>query len=152
MSRFLCLLIALIPLTLCAALPKLKRVKTDTVEAVMDTIALPRNDAVRFSGYEKENRSTRETFFITNNLGPDSTLTAIEVTFTYFTMQGKQLHQRTELIRCLIPPGETRALSIPTWDSNHAFHYHLSTPPRSRRSSPFRVTSTPLRLILQATN
>ncbi|MDE6534877.1 MAG: hypothetical protein K2K82_02595 [Muribaculaceae bacterium] len=149
MSRLLCLLIALMPLTLSAVLPKLKRVKTDTVETVMDTIALPRTDAVRFSGYEKENRSTRETFFVTNNLGSDSTLTAIEVTFTYFTMDGKQLHQRTELIHCLIPPGETRALSISSWDANHAFHYHLSTPPRQRRSAPFRVTSTPLRLILQ---
>ena len=148
MSRLLFLLMAFMPFCASAALPKLKRPKTVTTEAVIDTIALPRPEAVRFSGYEKENRSTRETFFVTNNLGQDSTLTAIEVTFTYFTMDGKQLHQRTELIHCLIPPGETRALSIPTWDSNHTFHYYLSTAPRQRRSSPFRVTATPLRLIL----
>lgn len=149
MSRLFYLLLALMPFCVNAALPKLKRPKAAVTEAVMDTIPMPREDAVRFSGYEKENRSTRETFFVTNNLGADSILTAIEVTFTYYTMQGKQLHQRTELIHCLIPPGETRALSIPTWDSNHAFHYHLSTPPRQRRSTPYRVTSTTLRLILQ---
>ena len=153
MNRLICLLIALTSLGAYAALPKLKRPKADvTAEAVMDSIPLPRTDAVRFSGYEKENRSTRETFFVTNNLGADSTLTAIEVTFTYLTMDGRQLHQRTELIHCLIPSGETRALSIPTWDTNHSFHYYLSIPPRQRRSTPFRLTSTPLRLILQETN
>ena len=36
-----------------------------------------------------------------------------------------------------------------TLTSSTAFHYYLSTPPRQRRSTPFRITSTPLRLILQ---
>lgn len=149
MNRLFCLLIAMMPFYLSAALPKLKRPKTANIEAVMDTIDVVRADAVRFSGYEKTNPSNRETFFATNNLGADSTLTAIELTLTYFTLDGKQLHQRTELIHCLIPSGETRALSLPSWDANHAFHYYLSTPPRTRRSTPFRVTSSPLRLILQ---
>lgn len=149
MNRLLCLLTALMPFCLSAALPKLKRPKAVKVEAAMDTIDITRTDAVRFSGYEKTNPSNRETFFVTNNLGADSTLTAIEVTLTYFTMDGKQLHQRTELIHCLIPSGQTRAIALPSWDANHAFHYYLSTPPRTRRSTPFRVTSSPTRLILQ---
>ncbi len=142
------LIIALLALATTAALPKVKRPKNAPVEAVMDTIPAPRPDAIRFSGFEKTNPSNRETFFATNQLGPDSTVTAIELTLTYFDMEGHQLHQRTELIRCIIPPGETRALSLPSWDPNHAFHYHLSTPPRTRRSTPFRVTSTLHRLLL----
>lgn len=144
------LILVLLPLSLSATLPKLKRPKpaAPAIEAVMDTISAPRPDAVKFSGFEKTNPSNRETFFATNQLGPDSTLTAIELTLTYFDMEGHQLHQRSELIHCLIPPGETRALSIPSWDPNHAFHYHLSTPPRTRRSTPFRVTSTLRRLLL----
>lgn len=129
-------------------LPKVKRPVRAAVTEVFDTIQSPRADAVRFSGYEKTNPSTKETFFATNDLGSDSTITAMEVVITYYDLEGRQLHERTEMIKCLIPPGETRALSLRAWDANHAFHYYLSTPPRSRRSSPFKVTSRLHRLVL----
>lgn len=129
-------------------LPRLKRTPQPVAIEAFDTIADPRPDAVRFSGYEKANTSNRETFFATNNLDGDSTITAIELTITYFDSAGRQLHERTELIKCLIPPGETRAMSLRSWDTNHAFHYYLSTPPRTRRSSPFSVRSTLRRLVV----
>lgn len=129
-------------------LPRLKRVPQTVSVEVFDTIDAPRPDAVRFSGYEKTNPSNKETFFVTNNLCGDSTIVAFEVTVTYLDSSGRQLHERTETIRCLLPAGETRAVALPSWDSNHAFHYYLSTPPRSRRSSPFSVRSRLNRLIL----
>ena len=128
-------------------LPAIKRAAEVRTER-FDTIAEPRADAVRFSGYEKTNQSNRETFFITNNLRGDSTIIAVELTLTYFDADGNQLHERTETIRCILPPGETRAASLSSWDANHAFHYHLSTPPARRRSSPFSVRSRLRSLVL----
>lgn len=128
-------------------LPRIKRIAATPTEQ-FDTIASPRPDSVRFSGYEKTNPSNRETFFITNNLGPDSTIVALEVTLTYFDADGKKLHERTETVRCILPPGETRATAISTWDSNHAFHYYLSQPPVRRRSSSFSVRSRLRSLVL----
>ena len=147
----ICLLAAITGLE-ARTLPKVRRAERPAPEAVFDTIQSPRPDAVRFSGYEKTNPSTKETFFATNNLGGDSTITALEVVITYFDLEGRQLHERTELLKCLIPPGETRALSLRSWDANHAFHYYLSTPPRSRRSSPFKVSSRLRRLVVSETN
>ncbi len=151
MKKFATLVLILIGLGFASSgrtLPKVKRPGRPVVAEAFDTIQSPRADAVRFSGYEKTNPSTKETFFATNNLGPDSTITALEVTITYLDLEGNQLHERTELLKCLIPSGETRALSLRAWDANHAFHYYLSTPPRSRRSSPFRVASRLRRLVL----
>ncbi len=143
---FILLLLAFLPVS-ARKLPQIKRVQEVRTER-FDTIVEPRADAVRFSGYEKTNQSNRETFFITNNLEGDSTIIAIELTLTYFDTDGKQLHERMETIRCILPPGETRSASLRSWDSNHAFHYHLSTPPARRRSSPFSVRSRLNRIVL----
>lgn len=140
------LLLTAVPVS-ARRLPHIKRVQEVRTER-FDTIAEPRADAVRFSGYEKTNPSNRETFFITNNLSGDSTIIAVELTLTYFDADGNQLHERTETIHCILPPGETRAASLSSWDANHAFHYHLSTPPVRRRSSPFSVRSRLRKIIL----
>ncbi len=141
------LMLTTLTVTYGRRLPTIKRIAQPPTE-LFDTIDAPRADAVRFSGFEKTNPSTRETFFITNSLGADSTIVAVEFTLTYFDTDGNQLHERTETIRCLLPPGETRAASLPSWDANHAFHYHLSTPPARRRSSPFSVRSRLRKIIL----
>lgn len=129
--------------------PGLSRPQREATVNPADTIADPRTGAIILSGYEKTNSSSRETFFATNNLGPDSTVTAIELTLTYSDSEGRMLHRRTELVRCLIPPGETRALSLPTWDTNRAFHYRGSPAPPRRRSTPFDVTSAVNRLVIK---
>lgn len=147
--RHLTLILMLLTVIAAGArkLPRIKRIQEVRTER-FDTITEPRRDAVRFSGYEKTNQSNRETFFITNNLGADSTIIAVELTLTYLDAEGKQLHERTETIRCILPAGETRAATLPSWDSNHAFHYYLSTPPSRRRSSPFSVRSRLRKIIL----
>ena len=141
------LLAAVMPVS-ARKLPRVKRAAQVQVER-FDTIVEPRADAVRFSGFDKTNQSNHETFFITNNLGPDSTIIAIELTLTYLDADGNQLHERTETVRCILPPGETRSASLRSWDANHAFHYHLSTPPARRRSSPFSVRSRLRSLVIE---
>lgn len=114
---------------------------------VADTIAA-RPKAIRLSGYQKTNQANVESFFATNQLGADSVITAFEVELTYTDPNGRMLHRRTVLVRGLIPPGETRALTIPAWDKQHAFHYSGSPAPKRRRSEPFFVKSKILRIIL----
>ena len=152
MRTFSLVLLLLIAMSVSARkLPHIKRIQEIRTERT-DTITDPRIDAVRFSGYEKTNQSTRETFFITNNLGGDSTIVAVELTLTYFDADGNQLHERTETVCCILPPGETRAVSLRSWDANHAFHYYLSPSPARRQSSPFSVRSRLRRLFLNLDN
>lgn len=106
-----------------------------------DTVFSPSKSEIRFSGYDKPNRATRETFFVTNNLLDSVTIVEIEVTFTYSDMQDRMLHRASQVIKCDIPHGETRKLSVRSWDANNAFHYFRSTPPQRRASSPYKVSS-----------
>lgn len=132
-------------LTLLAGLPKLQRVPEPEVE--FDTIAV-REHALTLSGYDKPNGASRETFLVTNEFGPDSVVTMLELELTYEDMTGRMLHRRTEQVRCLIPTGETRTLKIPTWDPNHSYHYYRSTAPTRKSSVPYKVSAKPLRVVL----
>lgn len=116
--------------------------QADTSIIAADTIVSPSKSQIRFSGYDKQNRATKETFFVTNNLPDSVTITELEVTFTYMDMQGRMLHQATHKIECEIPHGQTRQLYVRSWDSNNAFHYYRSTPPQRRPSTPYKVTSS----------
>jgi len=112
--------------------------KTPVAEVLYDTIR-PTEGAIRCSGYDKPNRSTRETFFLTNT-SPD-TICGINLTFSYFDLKGRQLHSATHTVWILLPAGETRAVAVPSWDRNNAFHYELSPAPKRRASTPYRVSS-----------
>lgn len=114
---------------------KLKEV-ADTI-AVCDTLTNPLTDIVVISGYDKPLTSHYETFFATNK--GNTTITAINITFNYFDSQKRQLHSATRNIACLIPAGETRQLSISSWDRQKAFFYYRSPQPR-RQATPYSVT------------
>lgn len=114
---------------------KLKEV-ADTI-AVCDTLTNLLSDIVVISGYDKPLTSHYETFFATNK--GNTTITAINVTFNYFDKQNRQLHSATRNISCMIPPGETRLLSISSWDKQKSFYYHRSAQPR-RQATPYSVT------------
>lgn len=110
------------------------------VETPCDTI-FPSGTQVRLSGYDKPNSATRESFFATN-AHPDSVhITELGIIFTYYDMQGRQLHEQQRKVPCSLPPGATRQLTVPSWDRNNAFHYHLSQPPLRRQSTRYRVSS-----------
>ena len=79
--------------------------------------------------------------FVVNNTG--RRLTAVKVTLTYHDMQGHQLHVSSHEIACDIPGGETRNASVPSWDRQRSFYYHLNRPWRPRTTATaFTVSAT----------
>ncbi len=101
-----------------------------------DTIFSP-GDSLVVVGYDKLLRSARETFFVVNN--SSCHLKAISLTLTYYDMKGRMLHSRTAEIECNIPGGETRQLSLPSWDVQQLFYFYASPAPR-RAATPYKVT------------
>lgn len=114
----------------------LKVKPTADTTIVCDTLTCPNTDIVVISGYDKPLYSTKETFFVTNN--GKNTIVGINITFNYFDNQNRQLHQATNTVKCNIPPGETRHLSISSWDKQKAFYYYRSPQPR-RQATPYKV-------------
>lgn len=114
---------------------KLKEEYSATIKG--DTIKNPDSDILKISGYDKPLSSHYETFFVTNN--GNKTITAINLTLNYFNRNGRQLHSITKTIDHTIPPGETRQLSLSSWDKQNAFYYYRSPQPR-RQATPYSVT------------
>lgn len=103
-------------------------------------------DSVVFSGYDKPAAATKEAFLVTNKT--DVTLCGITVSITYKDMKDRMLHKRSSTIKCSIPPGETRKLEIPTWDSQMSYYYFRSAEPK-RTATPYKVEIAPLSFLLQ---
>lgn len=119
----------------------------DSTAEFADTIFTPSREEIRLSGYDKTLRAYKESFFVTNSLPDSSTIIALDLTLDYTDLSGRQLHSADHTVRCHIPPGQTRQLSIPSWDKQRAFYYYRSTTPPRAQATPYKVTST----ILSAT-
>lgn len=124
-----------------------KTAETQSIAQQTDTVAAPEAGTVKLSGYDKTLRANRESFFVTNALPDSSTIIALDLTFDYCDMSGRQLHKVTRTVRCDIPFGETRNLSVASWDKQHTFYYYLSPAPARSAGTPFRVTSTVERVV-----
>lgn len=114
---------------------KLREVADTTV--VCDTIKDADTNVIEIAGYDKPLNSNKETFFATNR--GKATIVSIGITFNYFDTQKRKLHKASKTINCSIPPGETRQLSISSWDKQKAFYYYRSPQPR-RQATPYSVT------------
>lgn len=110
-----------------------------------DTVAC-RSGMVRFSGYDKALRASRETVFL-SNLMSDSTVEAVWFTVTYLDSSARELHRRSVRARVCVPPGATRRLDFPTWDTQRSFYFSGSRPPRTP-AIPYTVTLSPDTLLL----
>lgn len=112
------------------------KAQTETTVEPFDTVAaMP--DSIRFYGYDKPLRSTRETLFV-SNCSASRTVAAVIFTIDYTDTSGRQLHRRRVVQRTEIPPGETRKLDFPSWDRQQTFRYLFS--PKTRASSiPYDV-------------
>ena len=116
----------------------LKSLPAVQAESAADTVATAADStAVTFSGYEKTLRSSKETFFATNNTG--RVITDLSVALTYKDMSGRILDRRLVNVAVEIPAGETRRIDINSWDRQKAFYYHLSAVPRSSQVTPYRI-------------
>ena len=105
-----------------------------------------RLNQVIFTGFDKNQSSSKESFFIINNT--DRELTGVTLYIDYRTPDGRQLHKQFLKLSCSIPPGETRKADIPSWDTQRSFYYHKSQPSR-KGGNPFTVRFDPIAYYLR---
>ena len=117
----------------------LKPINNHAMTIAGDTIRDISANLLKITGYDKPLNSNKETFFVSNN--GTSTITAMNITFNYFDSKNRQLHSASHTIECSIPPGETRQLSVSSWDKQKSFFYYRSAKPR-RKATPYSVTHT----------
>lgn len=106
--------------------------------AAVDTIAQPEPHAVDINGYDKPLRSSRETFFATNN--GKNNIAGIAFTISYFDTSAQLMHKTHHNVSTDIPAGETRQIAVRSWDKQQAFYYNRSTVPvRAAQATPYDV-------------
>lgn len=92
-------------------------------------ILVPPDSGVILSGFDKPLTSVYETLFATNRL--DRGIDCIYLSLEYFDSSGRLLHGRKCRVTTEIPVGETRQLSLRSWDRQGSFYYHRSRRPRT---------------------
>lgn len=95
--------------------------------------------SITFTGYDKQLNATKESFFVVNS-GTEM-VRGFTVQINYKSEDGEQYHKRIQTLTTSIPPGETRKIDIPSWDTQCSFYYRLSTPPR-RSAIPYDIDFT----------
>lgn len=96
---------------------------------------------LRFSGYEKEINSKKESFLISNN--SHDLIHGLKVRIVYLDMNGRMFHSRETSNKCNLPQGETRKIDIPSWDNQNTYFYYLGNEPK-KVATPFKVEIIPL--------
>lgn len=102
-----------------------------------DTVAYA--DRISLSGYDKTLYDRNETFYVSN--GTPFRLSRVVVKMVYTNESGEMLHEQTYDIACDIPSGETRQLSVRSFDTQHTHYYYKSRKPR-RSAIPYKVEYT----------
>lgn len=102
-------------------------------------------DSIAFSGFDKPAASRKETFLATNL--SRHAISAMEIEIIYSDPSGRMLHSRTEKIDSPIPSGETRQITIKSFDPQGTLYYIKSKPPKSG-GQPFQVKISPLKIFL----
>ena len=92
--------------------------------------------AVTLKGYSKRASDSKESFFITNNTR--HRMSAVRLLLRYTTMQGEMLTQRTVTVPVSLKPGETKLVSIKSFDVQRLFYYYAGPQPR-KSATPFQV-------------
>ncbi|MDE6854336.1 MAG: hypothetical protein K2J38_04690 [Muribaculaceae bacterium] len=109
--------------------------------AAYDTIAAPELHTVDINGYDKPLRSRYETFFVSNNTA--NPVAALSLTISYYNTSGELLHRAPHRVSVDIPAGETRQVSLRSWDKQFAFYYKRSTvPARAGTATPYEIAMT----------
>lgn len=93
-------------------------------------------NAVTLKGYSKRASESKESFFITNNT--NHRMSAVRLLLRYTTMNGEMLTQRTVNVPVNLKPGETKLVSIKSFDVQRLFYYYAGPQPR-KSATPFQV-------------
>ena len=92
--------------------------------------------AVSLKGFSKRASDSKESFFITNNT--NHRMSAVRLLLRYTTMQGEMLTQRTVTVPVSLKPGETKLVSIKSFDIQRLFYFYAGPQPR-KQATPFKV-------------
>lgn len=92
--------------------------------------------AVTLKGFAKRASDTKESFFITNNT--NHRMSAVRLLLRYTTMNGEMLTQRTVTVPVSLKPGETKLVSVKSFDVQRLFYYYAGPQPR-KQATPFKV-------------
>ncbi len=102
-----------------------------------DTADVPfRKGAIAIKGYVKRASDTRESFLITNNTG--RRITRVRMLMRYSDTEGSMIHEREVSVACDLKDGETRQVSVASFDKHRSFYYYAGDKPR-KRATPFVV-------------
>ena len=101
-----------------------------------DSLAQLDPNAVSLKGYSKRASDSKESFFVTNNTG--HRMSAVRLLLRYTTMDGEMLTQRTVTIPVNLKPGETKLVSVKSFDVQRLFYYYAGPQPR-KQATPFKV-------------
>ncbi len=101
-----------------------------------DTTAGINPGDVTLRGYSKRASDAKESFFITNNTR--RRISAVTLMLRYSTLTGDMLHERKVTITVLLRPGESRLVSIKSWDVQRLFYYYAGPKPR-KSATPYKV-------------
>lgn len=109
-----------------------------TTHTACDTVNIADTDSVTVSGFEKAQKASRESMMLTNNTAREFSSLRLEITYT--DMKGRMLHKAIHDVAEAIPPGETRIVSVPSFDRQNLFYYHLSPmQARATQATPYDV-------------
>jgi hypothetical protein len=93
-------------------------------------------NAVTLKGFNKRASESKESFFITNNTS--HRMSAVRLLLRYTTMNGELLTQRSVTVPVSLKPGETKLVSVKSFDVQRLFYYYAGPQPR-KQATPFKV-------------
>ena len=101
-----------------------------------DSLADVDPHAVTLKGFSKRASDSKESFFITNNTS--HRISTVRLLLRYSTMDGQMLTQRAVAVPVSLKPGETKLVSIKTFDVQRLFYFYAGPKPR-KAATPFQV-------------
>lgn len=101
-----------------------------------DSLADLDPNAVTLKGFAKRASDSKESFFITNNT--NHRMSAVRLLLRYTTMDGEMLTQRTVNVPVNLKPGETKLVSVKSFDVQRLFYFYAGPKPR-KQATPFKV-------------
>lgn len=93
-------------------------------------------NAVSLKGFSKRASDSKESFFVTNNTS--HRMSAVRLLLRYTTMNGEMLTQRSVTVPVDLKPGETKLVSVKSFDVQRLFYYFAGPQPR-KSATPFKV-------------
>ena len=117
-----------------------KQVPVAVIEAsddlLPDSLSAVDPNAVTLKGFNKRASESKESFFITNNTS--HRMSAVRLLLRYTTMNGELLTQRSVTVPVSLKPGETKLVSVKSFDVQRLFYYYAGPQPR-KQATPFKV-------------